>query len=382
MRACKLSMQKRIYVVILIGLAVSSILRLAGGGGGSGAIWRGDGTPTQTDDAIDVAVYLLQYKNYTTTRNPAVSVFRTDVLRRYGTGRVNFLLHENAKCNFECTNDVEYNRSQHILAPCLAVTRPSYCDDHELLKCTYPQCKTMITNDETCEFTNIPFDIRQYYTTDGPQRGYLPLGPRIDSWISFQRIQQGLGRAQFVTPPSSERKFAFNAIFSQSTNPERQNLARMIEAGSMTLKLPIFSSMAKEWHPDANSDQTEQLPTDEYMGVVLDSVFTLSPAGHNPECFRLFEAIMAGSIPLLTRDDLLGNSYREGLKLPHPCANALLHWYGAPIIVLDSWDDLNSTVETLLADPGRLDEIQNKLQNWYDGYMRMIVAKFEDEFLG
>jgi len=75
---------------------------------------------------------------------------------------------------------------------------------------------------------------------------------------------------------------AFNAIFSQSTNIERQKLASTIEAGNYTLKFPIFSSMAKEWSDDANSPHTEQLNTDEYMHVVLDSVFTLSPAGHNP----------------------------------------------------------------------------------------------------
>jgi hypothetical protein len=46
--------------------------------------------------------------------------------------------------------------------------------------------------------------------------------------------------------------------------------------------------------------------TDDYMQVVLDSVFTLSPAGHNPECFRLYEAMEAGSIPILTNDDMRG----------------------------------------------------------------------------
>jgi hypothetical protein len=374
MRACIVacSTQRRKYLVVIVVLAIAPILRLATSG--TTMIWRG------IDDAIDVDVYLLQKHDYNFTQNHALSVFRTDTLRRYGTGRVNYHLHENAKCDYECggANDAGMlNRTR----ACLAVTKTTYCD-HELLRCAYPQCKTMITNDETCYYANLPFDIRQYLTTDEDVRGYLPLGPRYDSWLSFRRIQHEHGRDGFVTPPSSERKFAFNAIFSQSTNPARQDLARMIEVGNATSNLPIFGSMAREWHPDANSDRTEQLNTDEYMRVVTDSVFTLSPAGHNPECYRLFESIMAGSIPLLARDDLLGSSYnQEGTQFPHPCANPLLHWYGSPIVVLDSWEDLYPTVETLMADPRRLDELQNELRRWYDVYMRMIVAKFEDVFL-
>ncbi len=243
----------------------------------------------------------------------------------------------------------------------------------------------MITNDELCDRTSDPFDVRQYYTTNEPQRGYLPLGPRWDSWLSFQKIQDEVGRDKFVIQPSSERKLAFNAIFSQSTNIGRQKLASTIEVEGPALKFPIFSSMAKEWRLDANSNSTEQLNTDEYMRVVLDSVFTLSPAGHNPECFRMFEAVEAGSIPILTHDDLHGSRHPTRFLyrvVPHPCANALLHWYEAPIVVLDSWDDLYPTVERLLADPAGLDDLQRRLRHWYDEYMRGAVAKFEDIFLG
>ena len=68
--------------------------------------------------------------------------------------------------------------------------------------------------------------------------------------------------------------------------------------------------------------------------------------------------------------------------VPRPCANALLHWYREPIVVLDSWDDLYPTVERLLEDPAGLDDLQPRPHHWYDGYMRVIVAKFEDVFLG
>ena len=346
--------------------------------------------PLDANDAINVTVYLVRDKK--DVYNPALSVFRTDILYRYGTGRVRYAIQERAECNLECTGDhQEPPPSIVALAPCLVVSRIRiqsqnlHCD-LERVRCTYPHCKTMITNDELCGAISLPFDVRQYYTTNGPQRSYLPLGPRWDSWLSFQKIQEEVGRDQFAIPPSSERKLAFNAVFTRSTNIERQKLASRIEVEGPALKFPIFSSMAKEWKLDANSNSTEQLHTDDYMRVVLDSVFTLSPAGHNPECFRMFEAIEAGSIPILTRDDLHGSYHptltRKYRVLPHPCANALLHWYGAPIVVLDSWDDLYPTVERLLEDPAGLDDLQHKLRHWYDEYMRGAVAKFEDIFLG
>ena len=402
---CKCFCQKTtlLFIITLFGLAVSSIL------------WRRTGSyatslpnlapyyapyldpktapPRDASDATNVTVYLLRDK--IDAYNPATSVFRTDVLRRYGTGRVRYAIHERAECNLECADDDHREPPPSVvaLAPCLAVSRfrvqsQNMLCDQERVRCAYPYCKTMLANDEMCEMANVPFDVRQYYTTHGPQRGYLPLGPRWDSWLSFQKLQEEAGRDQFVIPPSSERKFAFNAVFSRSTNIERQKLASKIEVEGPTLKFPIFSSMAKEWSLHVSSNSTEQLHTDEYMRVVLDSVFTLSPAGHNPECFRIYEAVEAGSIPILTREDMRAHRHpneKNSMALrhvPHPCANALLHWYGAPIVVLDSWNDLYPTVERLLEDPAGLDDLQRRLCHWYDEYMRMIVAKFEDTFLG
>jgi hypothetical protein len=59
----------------------------------------------------------------------------------------------------------------------------------------------------------------------------------------------------------------------------------------------------------------------------------------------------------------------------------MVHWFGAPIVVLDSRDDLYPTVERLLADLAGLDDLQRKLRHLCDEYMRGAVAKFEDVLL-
>ncbi|KAL7554699.1 hypothetical protein ACHAWF_018373 [Thalassiosira exigua] len=301
---------------------------------------------------VTVNIYLTLEKRdlrFDDNFNEALSIFKTGLLERYGTGRVQYAVTERAECNRDCNSD----RPEPLVhqAPCLAVTRwapKMYCDVYQL-KCSYPSCKTMVTNDEFCHTTTLPYDSREYYTSERSDMGYLPIGPR--------------------------------------TNADRKNLALIIEKKGSTKKRPIFTAMAEQWHRDANDEQSEQVTTDDYIKVVLDSVFTLSPAGHSPECFRLFEAVEAGTIPVMSRADLHGEHHPEAYRrreyrhAPHPCKDSLQHWYDAPIVVLDSWRDLYPTVERLMEDPVELDRIQSNLRSWYKGYMCKVMADFEDFIL-
>ena len=209
----------------------------------------------------------------------------------------------------------------------------------------------MTTNDEWCQ-KPLSYDARLYFTSEARSKGYLPLVLRLDSWISLQKIQ---ARPNFFIIPASKRKYAFNAIFSKGTNPAREQLAAAIleqQSGNNSSSLPIFTKFAGEFNWNPNDENSTQLPTDQTMEVMLDSIFTLSPAGHNPESSRMNEAIEAGSIPVMVRNDLYINS-----KDQHKCLDALERWYDAPILVLDSWKDLYPTVERLMEDPPALDEM-------------------------
>lgn len=170
---------------------------------------------------------------------------------------------------------------------------------------------------------------------------------------------------------------------NKSTNAGRARLANVIEANEQEIKngtsetnLQTFVAIAQKWSSHVNSRYTEQLTTTQYMEVALDSVFTLSPSGHNPECFRLFEAVDAGSIPVLVKSDLYNTEKRQ------PCRDALYHWYDAPIVVLEAWEDLYPTVARLMEDKPALDEMQVKLRLWYDEYMKTVVREWEDFILG
>ncbi|CAB9496815.1 UDP-D-xylose:ribitol-5-phosphate beta1,4-xylosyltransferase [Seminavis robusta] len=308
----------------------------------------------------------------TTRDNPADSIFTTGTLDRFGSGKIRYIIH-NGDCSCNATTQPVLRRN-----PCLAVSRDC---PHRALKCKYPRCKTLITNDEFCKPKGTKYDAREYYNADTPETPYIPLGPRSDSWASFQKIKKKAtakhGQQQFSIVPASKRKYAFNAIFSRSTNDGRIKLATIIEDNHNHdhNNLTVFTQMAEKWIRDVNNPKRKSghLNTDSYMQVLLDSTFTLAPSGHNPECFRLYEAIEAGSIPVFVRDDDYDNQN---------CKQSLHWWFDvepkAPIVVLqNSWEEMYPTVQKLLQDPAALDEQQARLRVWYGNYMRRVTAEFE-----
>ena len=78
-----------------------------------------------------------------------------------------------------------------------------------------------------------------------------------------------------------------------------------------------------------------------------------------------------------TNDILEANNKKVG----HPCKDSLIHWRTAPIVVLDSWDDLSSAVGTLMEDTASLDRMQQDLMQWYSAHMHKLVVDFENHTL-
>jgi len=300
--------------------------------------------------------------------NPHYSIFETRTLELYGSGQFDYDVKQRTRCDQSCTRPVVNT------APlCIAAATERTCSE-ETMRCNYPTCKIMVIGDERCTAAaRRNYDVRNYYTAarhHQSTKGYLPLGPRADSWKSYHKIQSD---SKFVMKPSSQRQYAFNAIFSEDTNDGRAELAKVLEQhqNQTSFQLPIFTSIATKWERNVNSPRTQQLNTRDYMKALLDSVFTLSPAGHNPECYRLFEALEAGSIPVLVKDDMT-TSYVQHCKGP------LHHWQDAPVLVLDTWDDVVPAVERLMADKVALDEMQINVLIWYEEYMRKVVRGFEE----
>lgn len=321
-----------------------------------------------------VTVYLVASTPY---QGP-FSIFRTDMLQRYGSGRVDYDVVEGAKSDKSGRDLARGNGPCLVVLPNTPIKPCRRCNQYkpkQILR-NYRRCRTMAAGDEFCAWDGrdhgLPggYDVRHYRSDRGVLggAGYLPLGPRIDTWESLRMIRDGR-----ATRPASARRYAFNAIFTADTNPGRAALAGALEGGLGTLAAEAFVSVAREWTSDVNDAASEQLDTDSYARVLLDSAFTLSPAGHNPECYRMHEAVSAGSIPVLLRADLEGDGN---------CVRPLRGWEGSPVLILDSWDELYPAMGGLMAEPRALDEMQARLGDWYDAYMRGAVKDFEDLMIG
>ena len=111
----------------------------------------------------------------------------------------------------------------------------------------------------------------------------------------------------------------------------------------------------------------------EYSNVLLDSVFTLSPAGHNIECFRMWEAAEAGSIPVLlvNESSVGGGEVNETGCSLHPDVMK------APFIWAETLDDAWVQMRTLGNDKAALNARSRAVRAWYESYMKIQMQRFE-----
>lgn len=73
-----------------------------------------------------------------------------------------------------------------------------------------------------------------------------------------------------------------------------------------------------------------------YTQVLLNSDLTLNPVGKNSECYRIYEAMSYGSVPVI--EDLMtaGDCGRKTQYDPAPLR--LLKQYKAPVIYIHNWE--------------------------------------------
>lgn len=133
----------------------------------------------------------------------------------------------------------------------------------------------------------------EFGLTNSDSIAYLPLGPRLDFGL--------------ISNPASTKIWLFNLIISP-TSESRSNLLTIINSTTFSKSLKFgqkyFLNVAEKWTGDFNGKKFGRLNSSEYKEVLLSSIFTLCPLGRNPETFRIFEAIEAGSIPVLSLDQV------------------------------------------------------------------------------
>lgn len=105
----------------------------------------------------------------------------------------------------------------------------------------------------------------------------------------------------------------------------------------------------------------------EYMGIMWNSKLTLCPSGSNPNSYRIMEAIMMGTIPIIEdwQEEGVSPLYGPKFKCLRDDNMAFLRDTHAPVFwVRDFREDLASVMD-ILHEPAELQAMQDHLMKWY-----------------
>ena len=275
---------------------------------------------------------------------------------------------------------------------------------------TTEDCLSMARSPNTMDFRKGGlYDAVWYHDgfTDPESVLNLPLGPAYT--MPFTSTEEAMKRA------ASKRTYMYNIVMSLFTGmaPKHShstrkkwesahaNFTRYIKhrsyqpRTSMAVPHPrrvcSYAAITKKWHaPDWISPDSPpaHVQTDEdncnrvavqkinqtvYHRVLLDSAFTLSPAGHNHECFRMWEAAEAGSIPVLLVNETStfgGEVNVTGCSL-HPDVMK------APFIWAADLPDAWRQMEELWNNEHALNARSREVRAWYNRYMTLTIGRVE-----
>lgn len=155
------------------------------------------------------------------------------------------------------------------------------------------------------------------------------------------------GLARHIQPKlASERKY----LWSFAGETARASRPEMVAA---------LKSISPHLCCATDKNGTAALAPDRYRELLGDTVFAPCPMGRlNLECFRLYEALESGAIPIVERRPTL--DYFAKLLGPNPIMGA---W---------SWAAARDKIRLLAADPPRLNQLQREILSWWDMHKQTI----------
>jgi hypothetical protein len=116
----------------------------------------------------------------------------------------------------------------------------------------------------------------------------------------------------------------------------------------------------------------------DYVDLLRESQFTACPLGKNPESYRVYEAIMAGSLPIVENYNYepgvhLHPSYADKFHcLPHQ-NYAALKLYKPPLLFIDDWQrDLPRLLDYYNDNEAALIELQATMNEWRKLYEQQL----------
>lgn len=162
------------------------------------------------------------------------------------------------------------------------------------------------------------------------------------------------------------RRYLFNFMGSVKVGQERdrEHLVQVYESHDWNVSTHFrhFDDLVR--NPDTST-------VDEYRETLLSSSFTLAPVGTADDCFRFWEAIEAGSIPIYVRR--MGNAYKK-----HKCPDAFEDVLASnpPIVLLKDWDELPSFAETVTE--AEIEDLRKRMVVWARQWWTKTASTVDD----
>ena len=196
---------------------------------------------------------------------------------------------------------------------------------------------------------------------------YFPLGVQTPARNGFDM--------HMVPKPARSRRYLLNlvATFTSEKPTRMQAYVAALDAcknHECVLGTSWSDVIAKQLtlrrHFGGGSGKTRST----FSEVVADSVFTLAPAGNNPEQYRIWEAMIAGSIPIIEDKTLLWQdpnyvspAYGHSFMCTPRDSHHILHMYRAPVLFVNDW---RTDLPRLLASMSdvRIAQMQRDIADW------------------
>ncbi|XP_063219370.1 ribitol-5-phosphate xylosyltransferase 1-like isoform X2 [Bacillus rossius redtenbacheri] len=165
---------------------------------------------------------------------------------------------------------------------------------------------------------------------------------------------------------SLSRPYLCNFLGTVYKHSSREKLIEVLNSSSFNGKCMVRGR--KIWQP---------LETEEslglYIGSLLKSDLTLSPVGMNTECYRIYEALSLGSIPVI--EDKVTPGICDGTSSNSPLR--LLKSHYAPVIFLKNWHELPAVLsqEMQLTLDEKV-ERRRAVIEWYKNFKQTMKIKF------
>ena len=162
---------------------------------------------------------------------------------------------------------------------------------------------------------------------------------------------------------TEKRKYLCNFIGTIYKSSSREELMKIINANE-DMKNSCFLHVRNDWVPHETKESSEI-----FYNALKNSELTLCPVGKNTECYRIYEAISLGSVPVV--EDVMtpgrcGKSVAENSK---QIPLRILKKFNAPVIYVKDWKELPQiiTKEKMLSEQFVLKRRQNLLM-WYQKF--------------